>query len=194
MELTKEQEQIAYQAFCGAPGWMNGVKAACEAVLALPGDELRKAAQKMADFHSISGTITRAHMTSLKAALAVPVPTDTVRLAPWYEQREEQHKSHLVRGKKTLCGLDEWGGGNVDFKFGVEQGITSCVRCLRVLALEGLKAKTQPDAAVEAIKRVRFPNIYKYPCPEGWSVNDEDARKIVAAVRAADAEKAGAKP
>ena len=127
-------------------------------------------------------------------ALAVPVPTNTVRLAPWYEQREEQHKSHLVRGKKTLCGLDEWGRGNVDFKFGVEQGITSCVRCLRVLALEGLKAKTQPDAAVEAVKRVRFPNIYKYPCPEGWSVNDEDARKIVAAVRAADAEKAGAKP
>jgi len=39
MELTKEQEQIAYQAFCGAPGWMNGVKAACEAVLASPGDE-----------------------------------------------------------------------------------------------------------------------------------------------------------
>jgi hypothetical protein len=54
--------------------------------------------------------------------------------------------------------------------------------------------KYREDAAVEAVKRVRFPTIYKYPCPEGWSVNDEDARKIVAAVRAADAEKAGAKP
>ena len=121
-------------------------------------------------------------------ALAVPVPTDTVRLAPWYEQREEQHKSHLVRGKKTLCGLDEWGGGNVDFKFGVEQGITSCVRCLRVLALEGLKAKTQPDAAVEAALDVF----------EAQAYNRKDvvrfAEKIVAAVRAADAEKAGAKP
>ena len=123
-----------------------------------------------------------------EAALATPpVPTDTVRLAPWYEQREEQHKSHLVRGKKTLCGLDEWGGGNVDFKFGVEQGITSCVRCLRVLALEGLKAKTQPDAAVEAALDVF----------EAQAYNRKDvvrfAEKIVAAVRAADAEKAGAK-
>jgi hypothetical protein len=184
MELTKEQEQIAYQAFCGAPGWMNGVKAACEAVLALPGDELRKAAQKMADFHSISGTITRAHMTSLKAALATPpVPTDTVRLAPWPEPDADRiEKIAEAMSTVTAPGLP-WGKKSAwdrEYWIKMARAVEPHVRQI----LTG----PQRDAAVEAALDVF----------EAQAYNRKDvvrfAEKIVAAVRAADAEKAGAKP
>ena len=44
--------------------------------------------------------------------------------------------SHLVRGKQTLCGLSDWRAGNSDLVFGVKNGMTTCVPCLRTFASE----------------------------------------------------------
>ena len=50
--------------------------------------------------------------------------------------------SHLVhKGEgRTLCGLTEWEAGNVDIKFGIEKGVTTCAGCLRVAYTEKLTA------------------------------------------------------
>jgi hypothetical protein len=62
--------------------------------------------------------------------------------------------SHLVRGKQTLCGLSKWSAGNVDIDFGIRRGITTCVHCLRVRALEIMQALAEllpiPVTAVDA--------------------------------------------
>jgi len=53
--------------------------------------------------------------------------------------------SHLIRDSQTLCGLTKWEQGNVDFKFGIERGIVTCLGCLRKACLELLSAPIEPE-------------------------------------------------
>lgn len=55
--------------------------------------------------------------------------------------------SHLVRDARTLCGLDEWGAGNVDIKFGIEH-VTTCRECLRKISLELLSTPSPLEPEV----------------------------------------------
>ena len=57
--------------------------------------------------------------------------------------------THLIRDFSTLCGLTEWEQGNVDIKFGIEKGITTCLKCLRAAYLESLSVNTEPTVPEE---------------------------------------------
>ena len=73
---------------------------------------------------------------------------------------ESDSFTHLVREGRTLCGLTKWGMGNVDIKFGIERGITTCLKCLRAISLESLSKPVPPKADVqEEIKDLLLPNI-----------------------------------
>jgi hypothetical protein len=116
-------------------------------------------------------------------ALAVPVPTDTVRLAPWPEPDADRiEKIAEAMSTVTAPGLP-WGKKSAwdrEYWIKMARAVEPHVRQI----LTG----PQRDAAVEAALDVF----------EAQAYNRKDvvrfAEKIVAAVRAADAEKAGAKP
>jgi hypothetical protein len=64
---------------------------------------------------------------------------------------------HLVRDARTLCGLDEWGAGNVDIKFGIEHGVTTCLECLRKISLELLSTPSPLEPGVlEVVKDLLY--------------------------------------
>jgi len=119
-----------------------------------------------------------------EAALATPpVPTDTVRLAPWPEPDADRiEKIAEAMSTVTAPGLP-WGKKSAwdrEYWIKMARAVEPHVRQI----LTG----PQRDAAVEAALDVF----------EAQAYNRKDvvrfAEKIVAAVRAADAEKAGAKP
>jgi hypothetical protein len=89
--------------------------------------------------------------------------------------------NHLVRDSRTLCGLTQWIGGNVDIKFGIEKGITTCVRCLREAYLD-----THREGAAE--QPVERNGKYAFVPPSGaynwWSINDMENKWAEVSIKA----------
>lgn len=73
-------------------------------------------------------------------------------LAPGPEQSDDI--CHLVRGRRTLCGLQKWSAGNVDIDFGIEH-TTNCLNCLKAIALE----RRAPTPTDETPKKPEAPEV-----------------------------------
>jgi hypothetical protein len=114
---------------------------------------LREIAAQLAEQTEIARTALGDSHNLLAEALAKQEAERNERsqLPPAAESPQIEEPNHLVRVGQTLCGLKKWSGGNIDIDFGLKKGITTCVDCLRAIAIESRKLTKQPTPAAEPL-------------------------------------------